>query len=100
METLTDGIKQFYICDKFVLPDLMRDAVCQDPVYGKGKLAEIQGLILGMLDTFNYEQVCDLANETGVLMLQAIGWSHFNTYSFTNGIILVSYTRILFIIFL
>lgn len=31
--------------------------VCQDPVYGKGKLAEIQGLILGMLDTFNYEQV-------------------------------------------
>lgn len=32
-------------------------AVCQDPVYGKGKLAEIQGLILGMLDTFNYEQV-------------------------------------------
>lgn len=31
--------------------------VCQDPVYGKGKLAEIQGLILGMLDTFTYEQV-------------------------------------------
>ncbi|CAL8367450.1 unnamed protein product [Gadus morhua 'NCC'] len=27
-----------------------------DPVYGKGKLSEIQGLILGMLDTFNYEQ--------------------------------------------
>lgn len=31
--------------------------VRQDPVYGKGKLAEIQSLILGMLDTFNYEQV-------------------------------------------
>lgn len=31
--------------------------VWQDPVYGKGKLAEIQSLILGMLDTFNYEQV-------------------------------------------
>uniref|UniRef100_A0A8C3AJY3 Vacuolar protein sorting-associated protein 8 homolog n=1 Tax=Cyclopterus lumpus TaxID=8103 RepID=A0A8C3AJY3_CYCLU len=30
--------------------------ILQDPVYGKGKLAEIQGLILGMLDTFNYEQ--------------------------------------------
>lgn len=29
----------------------------QDPVYGKGKLGEIQGLVLGMLDTFNYEQV-------------------------------------------
>lgn len=26
-------------------------------MYGKGKLAEIQNLILGMLDTFNYEQV-------------------------------------------
>lgn len=37
----------------FVLCDAL-----QDPVYGKGKLAEIQGLILGMLDTFNYEQVC------------------------------------------
>lgn len=31
--------------------------VWQDPVYGKGKLGEIQGLILGMLDTFTYEQV-------------------------------------------
>uniref|UniRef100_A0A674C251 Uncharacterized protein n=1 Tax=Salmo trutta TaxID=8032 RepID=A0A674C251_SALTR len=31
--------------------------ILQDPVYGKGKLAEIQGLILGMLETFNYEQV-------------------------------------------
>lgn len=29
----------------------------QDPVYGKGKLGEIQGLVLGMLDSFNYEQV-------------------------------------------
>ncbi|KAF4795304.1 Vacuolar protein sorting-associated protein 8 like protein [Turdus rufiventris] len=28
----------------------------EDPVYGKGKLGEIQGLVLGMLDTFNYEQ--------------------------------------------
>lgn len=32
----------------------------QDPIYGKGKLGEIQGLILGMLDTFNYEQVSEL----------------------------------------
>lgn len=31
--------------------------VWQDPVYRKGKLGEIQGLVLGMLDTFNYEQV-------------------------------------------
>lgn len=35
----------------------MHAFVFQDPVYGKGKLTEIQGLILGMLDTFNYEQV-------------------------------------------
>ncbi len=26
-------------------------------MYGRGKLSEIQGLILGMLETFNYEQV-------------------------------------------
>ncbi|CAL8234529.1 unnamed protein product, partial [Arctogadus glacialis] len=35
-----------------------------DPVYGKGKLSEIQGLILGMLDTFNYEQ-CLQAKDCG-----------------------------------
>uniref|UniRef100_A0A8C2I836 VPS8 subunit of CORVET complex n=1 Tax=Cyprinus carpio TaxID=7962 RepID=A0A8C2I836_CYPCA len=34
-----------------------REVCVCDPVYGKGKLAEIQGLILGMLETFNYEQV-------------------------------------------
>ncbi len=32
-------------------------SLLQDPVYGRGKLSEIQGLILGMLETFNYEQV-------------------------------------------
>ncbi|OXB83440.1 UNVERIFIED_CONTAM: hypothetical protein H355_006287, partial [Colinus virginianus] len=37
------------------LPSILQ-RILQDPVYGKGKLGEIQGLILGMLDTFNYEQ--------------------------------------------
>ncbi|KAJ3610405.1 hypothetical protein NHX12_022497 [Muraenolepis orangiensis] len=36
--------------------EALKELTMKDPVYGKGKLAEIQGLILGMLDTFNYEQ--------------------------------------------
>lgn len=56
--------------------------VWQDPVYGKGKLGEIQGLILGMLDTFNYEQVtnamqgsanlADLGQKTASLWFKAV----------------------------
>ncbi|XP_078010813.1 vacuolar protein sorting-associated protein 8 homolog isoform X7 [Phascolarctos cinereus] len=38
------------------LPSILQ-RILQDPVYGRGRLGEIQGLILGMLDTFNYEQV-------------------------------------------
>lgn len=55
----------------------------QDPVYGKGKLGEIQGLVLGMLDTFNYEQVsrmhfCSLRCCTHGLLLaiRPPAWSH------------------------
>uniref|UniRef100_A0A8D3BLW5 RING-type domain-containing protein n=1 Tax=Scophthalmus maximus TaxID=52904 RepID=A0A8D3BLW5_SCOMX len=44
-----------------------------DPVYGKGKLAEIQGLILGMLDTFNYEQT--LLETTTSLLNHDLHWS-------------------------
>uniref|UniRef100_A0AAX7T1A2 RING-type domain-containing protein n=1 Tax=Astatotilapia calliptera TaxID=8154 RepID=A0AAX7T1A2_ASTCA len=44
-----------------------------DPVYGKGKLAEIQGLILGMLDTFNYEQT--LLETTTNLLNYDLHWS-------------------------
>ncbi|KAJ8385099.1 hypothetical protein AAFF_G00193200 [Aldrovandia affinis] len=47
--------------------------ILQDPVYGKGKLAEIQGLILGMLDTFNYEQT--LLQTTSSLLNQDLHWS-------------------------
>uniref|UniRef100_A0A4W6F921 VPS8 subunit of CORVET complex n=1 Tax=Lates calcarifer TaxID=8187 RepID=A0A4W6F921_LATCA len=45
----------------------------RDPVYGKGKLAEIQGLILGMLDTFNYEQT--LLETTTSLLNHDLHWS-------------------------
>ncbi|KAH0512579.1 Vacuolar protein sorting-associated protein 8-like protein [Microtus ochrogaster] len=44
-----------------------------DPIYGKGKLGEIQGLILGMLDTFNYEQT--LLETTTSLLNQDLHWS-------------------------
>uniref|UniRef100_A0A3Q1C4G5 RING-type domain-containing protein n=1 Tax=Amphiprion ocellaris TaxID=80972 RepID=A0A3Q1C4G5_AMPOC len=44
-----------------------------DPVYGRGKLAEIQGLILGMLDTFNYEQT--LLETTTSLLNHDLHWS-------------------------
>uniref|UniRef100_A0A6Q2WUX4 RING-type domain-containing protein n=1 Tax=Esox lucius TaxID=8010 RepID=A0A6Q2WUX4_ESOLU len=47
--------------------------LCQDPVYGKGKLAEIQGLILGMLETFNYEQT--LLETTTSLLNHDLHWS-------------------------
>ncbi|XP_068584497.1 vacuolar protein sorting-associated protein 8 homolog isoform X2 [Cebidichthys violaceus] len=47
--------------------------ILKDPVYGKGKLAEIQGLILGMLDTFNYEQT--LLETTTSLLNHDLHWS-------------------------
>lgn len=47
--------------------------ILQDPVYGKGKLAEIQGLILGMLETFNYEQT--LLETTTNLLNSDLHWS-------------------------
>uniref|UniRef100_A0A3P9JC24 VPS8 subunit of CORVET complex n=1 Tax=Oryzias latipes TaxID=8090 RepID=A0A3P9JC24_ORYLA len=57
-----------------VLPDpLGRLCVHQDPVYGRGKLSEIQGLILGMLDTFNYEQT--LLETTTSLLNHDLHWS-------------------------
>uniref|UniRef100_A0A8C1MLU3 VPS8 subunit of CORVET complex n=1 Tax=Cyprinus carpio TaxID=7962 RepID=A0A8C1MLU3_CYPCA len=48
-------------------------AILHDPVYGKGKLAEIQGLILGMLETFNYEQT--LLETTTNLLNSDLHWS-------------------------
>lgn len=54
------------------LPAILQ-RILQDPVYGKGKLGEIQGLILGMLDTFNYEQT--LLETTTNLLNQDLHWS-------------------------
>ncbi|XP_034040433.1 vacuolar protein sorting-associated protein 8 homolog [Thalassophryne amazonica] len=47
--------------------------ILQDPVYGKGQLAEIQGLVLGMLETFNYEQT--LLETTTSLLNSDLHWS-------------------------
>uniref|UniRef100_A0A3Q1ALI2 RING-type domain-containing protein n=1 Tax=Amphiprion ocellaris TaxID=80972 RepID=A0A3Q1ALI2_AMPOC len=54
------------------LPAIIQQ-ILQDPVYGRGKLAEIQGLILGMLDTFNYEQT--LLETTTSLLNHDLHWS-------------------------
>ncbi|KAM9365398.1 vacuolar protein sorting-associated protein 8 homolog isoform 2-T2 [Pholidichthys leucotaenia] len=54
------------------LPAIIQQ-ILQDPVYGKGKLTEIQGLILGMLDTFNYEQT--LLETTTNLLNHDLHWS-------------------------
>uniref|UniRef100_A0A673G3J2 Vacuolar protein sorting-associated protein 8 homolog n=1 Tax=Sinocyclocheilus rhinocerous TaxID=307959 RepID=A0A673G3J2_9TELE len=50
-----------------------REVCVSDPVYGKGKLAELQGLILGMLETFNYEQT--LLETTTNLLNSDLHWS-------------------------
>uniref|UniRef100_A0A3B5R8W3 VPS8 subunit of CORVET complex n=1 Tax=Xiphophorus maculatus TaxID=8083 RepID=A0A3B5R8W3_XIPMA len=54
------------------LPAIIQQ-ILQDPVYGRGKLAEIQGLILGMLDTFTYEQT--LLETTTNLLNHDLHWS-------------------------
>uniref|UniRef100_A0A667GX33 VPS8 subunit of CORVET complex n=1 Tax=Lynx canadensis TaxID=61383 RepID=A0A667GX33_LYNCA len=68
-------------------PEALRSLtiILQDPVYGKGKLGEIQGLILGMLDTFNYEQT--LLETTTSLLNQDLHWSLCNLRaSVTRGL--------------
>nr|XP_046257105.1 vacuolar protein sorting-associated protein 8 homolog isoform X3 [Scatophagus argus] len=57
----------------FISLPVIIQRILQDPVYGKGKLAEIQGLILGMLDTFNYEQT--LLETTTSLLNHDLHWS-------------------------
>ncbi|XP_059955229.1 vacuolar protein sorting-associated protein 8 homolog isoform X2 [Mesoplodon densirostris] len=66
------------------LPSILQ-RILQDPVYGKGKLGEIQGLILGMLDTFSYEQT--LLETTTSLLNQDLHWSLCNLRaSVTRGL--------------
>ncbi|KAM4626129.1 vacuolar protein sorting-associated protein 8 homolog [Discoglossus pictus] len=54
------------------LPSILQ-RILQDPVYGRGKLGEIKALILGMLDTFSYEQT--LLETTTNLLNQDLHWS-------------------------
>uniref|UniRef100_A0A8B9FFV9 Vacuolar protein sorting-associated protein 8 homolog n=1 Tax=Amazona collaria TaxID=241587 RepID=A0A8B9FFV9_9PSIT len=66
------------------LPSILQ-RILQDPVYGKGKLGEIQGLVLGMLDTFNYEQT--LLETTTNLLNHDLHWSLCNLRaSVTRGL--------------
>ncbi|XP_065604649.1 vacuolar protein sorting-associated protein 8 homolog isoform X2 [Cyrtonyx montezumae] len=66
------------------LPSILQ-RILQDPVYGRGKLGEIQGLILGMLDTFNYEQT--LLETTTNLLNHDLHWSLCNLRaSVTRGL--------------
>ncbi|XP_051936976.1 vacuolar protein sorting-associated protein 8 homolog isoform X2 [Hippocampus zosterae] len=54
------------------LPAIIQQ-ILQSPIYQKGQLAEIQVLILGMLDTFNYEQT--LFETTTSLLNHDLHWS-------------------------
>uniref|UniRef100_A0A803SWN9 Vacuolar protein sorting-associated protein 8 homolog n=1 Tax=Anolis carolinensis TaxID=28377 RepID=A0A803SWN9_ANOCA len=57
----------------FISLPLILQRILQDPVYGRGKLGEIQGLVLGMLDSFNYEQT--LLETTTNLLNHDLHWS-------------------------
>uniref|UniRef100_A0A3Q2XPW3 VPS8 subunit of CORVET complex n=1 Tax=Hippocampus comes TaxID=109280 RepID=A0A3Q2XPW3_HIPCM len=54
------------------LPAIIQQ-ILQSPIYQKGQFAEIQVLILGMLDTFNYEQT--LFETTTSLLNHDLHWS-------------------------
>ena len=50
------------------LPAILQK-IMQDPAYNTGKFGEIRELILGMLETYNYEQVCLLGESLfGILI--------------------------------
>uniref|UniRef100_A0A670ZWX2 VPS8 subunit of CORVET complex n=1 Tax=Pseudonaja textilis TaxID=8673 RepID=A0A670ZWX2_PSETE len=69
----------------FIALPLILQRILQDPVYGRGKLGEIQGLVLGMLDSFNYEQT--LLETTTSLLNRDLHWSLRNLKaSMTRGL--------------
>ncbi|XP_058043331.1 vacuolar protein sorting-associated protein 8 homolog isoform X2 [Ahaetulla prasina] len=69
----------------FIALPLILQRILQDPVYGKGKLGEIQSLVLGMLDSFNYEQT--LLETTTSLLNRDLHWSLRNLKaSMTRGL--------------
>ncbi|KAM9726368.1 vacuolar protein sorting-associated protein 8 homolog isoform 2-T2 [Menidia menidia] len=74
----SEGLKEMTLevlncMSSFISLPVVIQHILQDPVYGKGKLAEIQGLILGMLDTFTYEQT--LLETTTSLLNHDLHWS-------------------------
>ncbi|XP_078459941.1 vacuolar protein sorting-associated protein 8 homolog [Lampetra planeri] len=54
------------------LPAILQ-RIIQDPIYGSGRFGEIKELVLGMLDTFSYEQT--LLETTTGLLNQDLHWS-------------------------
>uniref|UniRef100_A0A3Q3FGC8 VPS8 subunit of CORVET complex n=1 Tax=Labrus bergylta TaxID=56723 RepID=A0A3Q3FGC8_9LABR len=72
-EVLELTMKVLNCMSSFISLPAIIQRILQDPVYGTGKLAEIQGLILSMLDTFNYEQT--LLETTTSLLNQDLHWS-------------------------
>ncbi|XP_014846587.1 PREDICTED: vacuolar protein sorting-associated protein 8 homolog isoform X2 [Poecilia mexicana] len=75
---ISDGLKEMTLkvlncMSSFISLPAIIQQILQDPVYGRGKLAEIQGLILGMLDTFTYEQT--LLETTTNLLNHDLHWS-------------------------
>uniref|UniRef100_J3S1M7 Vacuolar protein sorting-associated protein 8 homolog n=1 Tax=Crotalus adamanteus TaxID=8729 RepID=J3S1M7_CROAD len=69
----------------FIALPLILQRILQDPVYGRGKLGEIQSLVLGMLDSFNYDQT--LLETTTSLLNRDLHWSLRNLKaSMTRGL--------------
>ncbi|XP_061914990.1 vacuolar protein sorting-associated protein 8 homolog isoform X3 [Entelurus aequoreus] len=73
-EVLKDlTMKVFNSMSSFIsLPDIIQ-LILQDHLYGEGQVAEIHGLLLGMLNTFNYEQT--LFETTTRLLNNDLHWS-------------------------
>ncbi|XP_033098288.1 vacuolar protein sorting-associated protein 8 homolog [Anneissia japonica] len=63
------------------LPSILQK-IMQDPTYSSGNFGEIKELILGMLDTYNYEET--LLNTTNQLLAQDLYWSLTNLTSTAN----------------
>ncbi|XP_078620345.1 vacuolar protein sorting-associated protein 8 homolog isoform X1 [Branchiostoma floridae x Branchiostoma japonicum] len=63
------------------LPSILQK-IMQDPAYNTGKFGEIRELLLGMLDTYNYEQT--LLKTTNSLLSHDLHWSLCNLKAAVN----------------
>ncbi|XP_054652003.1 vacuolar protein sorting-associated protein 8 homolog isoform X1 [Dunckerocampus dactyliophorus] len=66
-------MRVFNSMSSFISLPAIIQLVLQDPLYGEGQVAEFHGLLLGMLDTFNYEQT--LFETTTRLLNHDLHWS-------------------------